>query len=123
MTTEKLGVLIAERVLDLISDDRTTTTRVVVKLGKPKQVPGYSVFQCRFQILGMGTEKIRYGEGADAIQALILALTKIGSLLYTSDESINKRLSWMEMLNLGFPAFVTEHTSYLVPEHAEKLLL
>jgi hypothetical protein len=123
LTTDRLGMLIAERELDLASEDGKSASKVLVKIGKPRKIPGQSIYRCHFQIIGVGSEKVRYGEGSDDMQALILALTKIGSHLYTSKESVSKRLSCMGMLNLGFPAFITEYPSDLVPEPAHKLLL
>lgn len=123
MAVEKLGAVFAERELDLLSEGGEKVHKVLVQLGKPRPLPGYEAYRCHFKIIGMGTEKVRYGEGADAMQALILALTKIGSLLYTSDESQSKRLSWMDMWNLGFPAYAGEDSDDLVPGPADRLLL
>ncbi len=124
METEKLGVLIAERELDLLSSDGNVDRKVLIKLGKPRKVPRRSIYRCHYQIIGIGDEKVRYGESIDGMDALLLALTKIGADLYNSDEALSKRLSWMGDQNLGLLLFVTSENSLdLVPAPAYKLLM
>ena len=124
MEINSLGTLVAIRTLDLLAEDGTIVGTVSVKLGKPKKIAQSEDYYCPFQILGIGSEKIRYGIGVDAMQALILALTKIGSHLYTSSESKSRRLRWMgdQSGNLGVLLF-TESALELVLEPTHKLLL
>ncbi|NHZ33400.1 DUF6968 family protein [Massilia rubra] len=114
MKNEMLEV-IAERELSLTLEDGSVTS-IIVKIGKPRPVAGSDVFRCHFQFLGLHNNRVRYGEGADAMQALILALTKIGSQLYTSPEFRSMRLTSLGERNLGFPLFVIENQSVEVPD-------
>ncbi|MDQ1925108.1 DUF6968 family protein [Massilia pseudoviolaceinigra] len=107
--------VIAERELSLKLDDGSIKT-VIVKIGKPQPVAGSDVFRCHFQFLGLHNDRIRYAEGADTMQALILALTKIGSQLYTLPEFRSMRLTSLGERNLGFPLFVMENQSVEVPD-------
>ena len=60
---------------------------------------------CYYKILGMGREKLRYAAGADAIQAVSLALVNIGTNIYASPEAKSGLLKWHGAGNLGFPTF------------------
>jgi hypothetical protein len=118
----KILEVIAERELSLVLDDGSVKS-VFVKIGKPLCIPGPEVYRCHFQFLGFDNDKIRYAEGDDSMQALILALTKIGSHLYTSALFSSMRLTSHGERNLGFPAFVSNHQSTLVPDPVGFLLL
>lgn len=74
--------VVAERPLYL-EGQADSSIRVV--LGKPQRAPGSSdddLILCPYQILGIGDEKVRSAGGADAVQALQLAMGMIGSELY-----------------------------------------
>lgn len=115
MENENLDEVIAERELSLALDEGRVAT-VIVKLGMPRQVAGRDVWRCHFQFVGLDNDKIRYAEGADSMQAITLALTKIGSRLYTSEAFKSERLTAQGARNLGFPAFVSDPLSELVPD-------
>lgn len=103
-----LGDIVAERTFEKISSEGQPIGKVTVKIGRPVEVEiGRSY--CPYQIQGMGEEKMRYAMGVDTIQALILALTKVGTDLYTSQEWKMRSLTWMgdSSGNLGIPV-VTE---------------
>lgn len=118
----KISEVIAERELSLILDDGSVAT-IVVKIGKPVRISGPEVYRCYFQFLGFDNDKIRYAEGDDSMQAIILALTKIASHLYTSAEFRSMRLTSLGERNLGFPLFVSDHQSKLVPDPIGLLLM
>jgi hypothetical protein len=102
MEITTLGEITAVRIIELHTEDGNST--VTIKIGKPVDVET-GMSYCAFQILGIGNERIRSAIGVDSVQALILALTKIGTDLYMSPESRAGRLSWMgdPSGNLGMP--------------------
>jgi hypothetical protein len=56
---------------------------------------------------------VNYAAGIDGIQAIVMALQKIGAELYTSDEAKAGLLTWLGERNLGIP--VVEAIADLVP--------
>ena len=109
MELDDVGVVIAERQLEL-EDDR----RVSVLIGKPLRYPEEDDFYCPFQITGIGNGKVRYACGIDTVQALVLTLNIIAAELYTSDEARSGKLTWWGQRNLGIP--VNHVIQDLVPE-------
>lgn len=96
---ENIGVVIATR--DLKLGDNTVT----VILGRPEKFPEGVDYYCPFQIQGMGSDKIRYAGGVDAIQALMLCLKMIGAVLYTTKAVKEGKLTWeagSDVGDLGF---------------------
>lgn len=118
----EISDVISERKLSLLQDDGSIVA-IVVKIGRPLCVAGPEVYRCHFQFLGFDNNKIRYAEGDDSMQALILALTKIASHLYTSPEFKSMRLTLDGQCNLGFPLFVSDHKSTLFPDPIGLLLM
>ena len=96
----KFGTIVATRRLSLIG---TKGKIVIVKIGKPRKLGGEE-WACPFFIDGLGVQKIVYGHGFDAIQALVMALEGIRTVL----EKTGKRLSWAdgEAGLTGFSRFV-----------------
>ena len=108
MNLQNLEHVIAIRELELDHNQIIT-----IKIGKPEIYPEANHYYCPYQILGIGKESIRFACGEDSVQALLLALSKIGIELYTSDEATSGKLSWLGMNDLGFP--VPETIKDLVP--------
>ncbi len=101
MKLDTIGTLIATREL-LLSDAK----KITVKIGKPKKFPDGKDYYCPYQIKGLGDGQVRYAGGVDAIQAFQLTLTKIGTVLYTSDEAKAGQLKWnagQTKGDFGFP--------------------
>jgi hypothetical protein len=74
---------------------------------------------CLYQIIGIGDEKVRKSWGVDSFQAVHLTLMRIGSSLYTSDESKSGKLAWEAGSvpgDFGFP--VPERLMDLLPSGA-----
>lgn len=102
MKLEKIEEVIATRnILSTETRDRVIT----VFIGKPRQFPDATDYYCPYQIVGLGSEKVKYAGGVDAIQAIQLAMYMIGADLYTSPEATSGHLQWMgdEQGDLGFP--------------------
>jgi hypothetical protein len=104
MKLESIGEVIAIRTLFLANDP---SRKVVVKMGKPQPLPDAvgDDHYCPYQISGVGTERIFYGAGADAFQALELGLKMIGVDLAVLNKKLDGQLRWDcdEQGNLGFP--------------------
>jgi len=101
MKLTKVGKIFATRELTL-----SGRAKVTVAIGKPRKFRGGIDYYCPFQITGMGDEKVRYTGGADAVQALQLALVLIGVQLQSSEEARAGKLSWdggRRRGDFGFP--------------------
>ena len=104
MKLENIGQVIAVRTLYLANDP---SRKMVVRMGKPQPLPdalGDHHF-CPYQISGAGTEKIFYGAGVDAFQALELGLKMIGAELAALNRRLDGELRWEcdEQGSFGFP--------------------
>lgn len=99
MQLKDVGIQIATRALE------AGGKKVTVVIGKPERFPDAEDYYCPYQIVGIGSERVRYAGGVDAVQALQLALKMIGADLYTSPEAETKQLSWTggDLGDLGFP--------------------
>jgi hypothetical protein len=58
-------------------------------------------FRCCYRIKGLGDGALRFGAGTDAIQALQIALQKIGVDLHFNRENV--RLTFGDLPDSGFP--------------------
>ena len=98
----ELGVVIAERYLEGEYEGRPIT--VTVKIGKP--VPDRDgLWTCPYLISSPVKERRFYAGGADAFQALYLALYMIGAELRSGYGEL--RLRWYGREELGFPTDAT----------------
>ena len=78
--------------------------KVIVTLGSPTpSAEGENECRCSYRILGLQKEENGRVMGSDALQALQLALVRVGTILYTSEEWRNNLLSWNGDKDLGFP--------------------
>ena len=111
MKLESVGEIIATRELDIADSG----AKVTVGIGTPKNFPDSSDYYCPYEIRGLGNDKVRYAGGIDAIQALLLALQRVGAELYTSEECKAGMLIWAggQEGNLGFP--VPDSISDMIP--------
>ena len=102
MSFQNVGEVIAER--HLVRIDREPNTAIVVVIGKPQAFSNSSDFYCPFQILGIGSEKVKHALGADAIQALQLVMIMIGGDLWTLNKQCGGAIRSQDgSPNLGFP--------------------
>jgi hypothetical protein len=104
MKIEELGEVMAARELSLSEGDADPKT-VMVRLGMPRQFPDSSSYYVPFQITGIGSEKIRYAGGVDAIQAIQLAMKTIGFYLNKHNDEVGGGLKWEagDAGDFGFP--------------------
>lgn len=105
MNLKNIGDIIATRILRLKDENEEHEREIHIRIGKPLPFQDSPDFYCPYQIIGVGSEKIKYAGGIDAIQAIQLALDRIGAELYNSKEAQSDQLRWEgdEKGDLGFP--------------------
>lgn len=103
MQLDDVGEAIATRVLHLHGEGETR--EAVVIIGKPRPFADSSGYYCPFQIRGLGSEKVKWAAGVDAVQAIELVMKAIGAELHVLNELHNGRLRWEadDTGDLGFP--------------------
>jgi hypothetical protein len=99
---ETVGEIIAIRKLILETADGRRS-EITVSVGKPERMPDSDDYYCPVQLIGLGDEKVRFAAGADAVQALQLAMQLIGIELYIKHKDVVKQLTWEGNEDLGFP--------------------
>jgi hypothetical protein len=92
MDLNEIQEVIATRELSL--DEPQGIRKVTVSLGKPEPFPEAEGYCCPFQILGIGSEKVKYAAGIDAVQALQLVMVMIGATLQFLAKEIGGNLQW-----------------------------
>jgi hypothetical protein len=104
MKLDDVGETIAVRRLNLLRDGESPT-KVLVLLGKPKQLRDHCDFYCPYQIKGAGDEKVRYSCGIDAFQSLQLVIWTAGVELEVINKNLAGKLGWEgdEKGCFGFP--------------------
>ena len=104
MYLHNIDEVIAVRELFLTSGEESRR-KVKVVIGKPEPFPGSEGFYCPFQICGIGPEEIKYSAGVDAVQALQLVMSMIGSTLAFRAKETDGDLLWAgdESGGFGFP--------------------
>lgn len=88
--------LFAERRFELDGDE------LVVRFHAPEKAPG-GEFQCRYSIAWPEGTVGHYACGLDGLQALLLAMRTVHSLLADSDAYKAGRLTWCEQPDLDLP--------------------
>lgn len=101
MRLERVGTVVAERILDL--DVAGERHEVKVLIGTPRNIPGSDDFYCAYQVVGLMDGTVRYTEGVDGAQAMYLAMEAVGTLLAATPEARSGRLTWYGERALGFP--------------------
>jgi len=115
MKIKSLGTIILTRSLECSTPDGSMT-QVVIEVGRPKKYRSH-VSYCPYRITGLGDGELNYAMGADHLHALLLALVKIGTVVYSSPEAKQERLTWLgdESHNLGLPV-VAEHYGHIAAQ-------
>jgi hypothetical protein len=72
-------------------------------VARPKPFDDGNGWNCEYQILGTGTEKVRHAGGVDSVQALYLALHLIAADLMTTPEYQKGWITWDGSRDLGLP--------------------
>jgi hypothetical protein len=105
MKLESIGEVIAARRLSLAN---APSADIVVLMGKPQPFPDDppdSGYYCPIQIMGVGSQQVKYAGGVDAFQALELGLRLLGIELAVINRAVGGTLRWEgeEEGDLGFP--------------------
>lgn len=96
--------IIATRTLQLSEEKGVSeSVPVVVEIYEPQSGEAEYEYFCWYKICGLGDERLKRCVGVDAVQALLVALVRIGSDLYSRDETKAGRLTWNQDENLGIP--------------------
>ncbi|VVC75362.1 hypothetical protein AQUSIP_06520 [Aquicella siphonis] len=103
MQLTEIGQVVASRTLTLT--DNNATRLVIISIGKPQKFSDGQDYYCPYQIFGLRDEKVNWCGGIDEVQALLLALERIGIVLADTDEYKQGKLTWIgsENNNIGFP--------------------
>lgn len=88
-----------------LTDTQGSKRKVQVLIGKPEPFPESEGYYCPFQIVGIGSEKLKYAAGIDAVQALQLGMVMIGAALQFLNKEIGGSLQWEgnDQGDFGFP--------------------
>jgi hypothetical protein len=78
---------------------------VKVRIGKPQQFEDSVDFYCPVQVIGIGAADVKYAAGADAIQAILLALRMLRVELETRQMEHSGQLTWLGDRSLGLDLF------------------
>lgn len=93
MHIDTLGKVIAERSF-LINSPNMPDKEIRLKIGMPRRFPDSSDYFVPFVILGLGSERIRYAAGVDAVQALQLVMPMIRTILEVANEKLDGNMFW-----------------------------
>ena len=105
--------VIAKRRYDLMSSSGVRLRDVTLAFGRPVGVMG--AYRCFFQFDGVPWGGIRQAMGTDAVQALLLAMTRAATHLYNSDEFKSGSILLNGCRNLDLP-LITLGEKDVVPD-------
>jgi len=92
---------IALRTLELRREDGSSSP-VLARVGRPRAVDGAD-YRCEYEIDGLATPRRSHAYGIDEVQALWLALVRLGVDLQTSSEGKAGRIALHGEADLNFP--------------------
>ena len=98
---------IAKRSFQLTDPGGQPGRVVAVEFAKPQRDSETGSFKCFYRVTGISSAGLRYGAGTDAVQALLLAMVNAASLLYTSHEWKDGRITLNGSRNLDLPAIAS----------------
>ena len=93
MTCESIDDVIAVRKI-FLTNGPSENKQIFVYIGRPYEDVNLGEFWCPYQIIGIGTEKVRKIAGIDAIQAIQGTLLVIGAELEGLNAACDYNLSW-----------------------------
>lgn len=104
MNADSVGEIFASRQLYYL-DQTNQRKPVTVFVGKPQPIADSTSYECRFQVVGVGSQRIQAARGHDSIQALQSALILVAASLNHLNERLGRKLVWEGGIKgeLGFP--------------------
>jgi hypothetical protein len=104
MDFDSIGEIIATRTLHLV-DDQGHKRPVSVFIGRPEPAKDSSGYECRYQVIGIGSQTTCIARGNDSIQALQSAMILVGANLHHLNREVGGKLVWKSgpKGELGFP--------------------
>jgi hypothetical protein len=93
MEVAGISEIIASRSLHII-DEQGHKRPVRVFIGKPEPSADSRGYECRFQIIGIGTQETRVGFGRDSVQALKTTLVLVNASLNHLNDQLGGKLIW-----------------------------
>jgi len=99
-----LGEIIASRQLLFTGKDGAEIP-VRVLVGRPEAFPDSPGHYCPIQVIGLGSGRVKFAGGEDAVQALQLALKRLSAEIRALEKAANGLLRWLSEgdLDLAFP--------------------
>jgi hypothetical protein len=106
MQLQDIGDVIATREL-IVREANESERTLTVRIGRPQlfSEPPEDYF-VPYQIVGAGSEKVQYGAGVDAVQALQLVMRMIGADLEALNREYAEAIRWeagQSHGDFGFP--------------------
>jgi hypothetical protein len=102
MASHNIANIVVERTFTVVGGKPSV---IAVKIGNPKKLSGHDDYKCENQICGLKNNNIKHACGIDSLQALMLALERVGAEIYTYQDHKDGRLRWAgdESGLLGLP--------------------
>lgn len=99
MQLVEIGEEIASRTLQW-TDSSGHTRDVRIRIGRPQPFPDSTDVYCPVQIVGIGSETVKYSAGVDGIQAIVLALKMMRADLEALEREFSGQFSWLGQSSL-----------------------
>jgi hypothetical protein len=99
----EINDVILERSFELLDKDDVSSV-IKLRISKPTLMsdPEHSLkWRCHYQILGIGSEKIKSAPGVDAIDAILISLRIAEALLQSYSRVYKKKITWLGEEDLG----------------------
>jgi len=93
MQLVQIGEEIASRTLQW-TDSSGLIRNVRIRIGRPQPFPDSTDTYCPVQIVGIGSETVRYSAGIDGIQAIVLALKMVRAELEALERELSGQFTW-----------------------------
>jgi len=104
MNADSVGEIFVSRQLYYL-DQTNQRKPVTVFISKPEPLADPPGYECRFQVIGIGSQRIQIVRGRDSIQALQSALVLVAASLNHLNDRLGRKVVWDGGIRgeLGFP--------------------
>ena len=100
----ELGDTTVNRIFESV-DSNGNSVAIELRLGKPYMVSESNSslkWRCPYQIIGIGMENVKEGQGIDAIDAMLVSLRFAEAHLKSYGRTQGKKITWLGEEDLGF---------------------